>query len=89
VQVGIEEAYISLLDNTEDAGEPKVEEGAKSVEVPPELPNGNNAAAAESEAAVLGRKELPWTRSSKQIRSPSLRLHNGGFKHGAREGGGG
>ena len=76
MQAGVEEAYISLLGVVEDtvktlpdARAPEPEEGA-----PDSLGN-----AAQEGILTTERKELPWTRSSRRIKSPSLRLHNGGL----------
>jgi len=91
VQAGIEEAYISLLDVTEDTGKPdstaSEKEEPKPADIAPAFPNSSRPP--QEEASTTGRKELPWTRSSCRIKSPSLRLHNGEPLYPEGGGGGG
>lgn len=75
-----EEAYIPLLDVIDDSGKGELKpESVADVAQPfvfkaqPPSQNGSE----KDEPSTSGRKDLPWSRASKQIKSPTLRLHHG------------
>ena len=74
---GTEEVFISLLDVVDDSGDgtlkpEKLGDDRHPAAVPPQ-PVDHSA----TEAPASEPKQLPWSRASKQIRSPTLRLHHG------------
>ncbi len=76
----LQESYKQLVEVPEEpAGELQDEfigfDDEAAVEVEASRPEGSPRAA--EEPSTSGRSELPWTRASHRIRSPSVRLHNG------------
>lgn len=69
-----EEQFISLLDVLEDDNKaaPKLEELK-----PSEPESRSNPAQANVDVGSFDKMELPWVRASRDITSPTLRLHNG------------
>lgn len=58
-------------------GDIKPEKLADAIEPLAEMGTAINDRGAAGEPSTSGRKDLPWSRSSQQIKSPTLRLHNG------------
>ena len=80
-----EEVYISLLDVVDDTGNGKIKPASLQT-LTLQSPGKPVAASdepfifkAQSANDVARPKELPWSKASKQIKSPSLRLHHGGL----------
>lgn len=78
-----EEAYISLLDVVDDKGDGDLKPAGlqnlaiQDIASPVASSNETFVFKAQSADDNSQPKELPWSKASKQIKSPSLRLHHG------------